>query len=164
MNNVKKEFELYEPMGKWLKQYLSDKYKGCNIIVDDTSQISLDKALDKYGIVSQYPQTVGLDIQIDVLGIVSKDNKAKIIFIEAKKEKLNLHHLGQLWAYCKLCDPAEAFLFSSGGMGSLDKVLINLGRSDILNYGDGKKIKQMTVAKWDISKKAPDYTTIIPRI
>ena len=26
-NNVKKEFELYEPMRVWLQQYLEDKYK-----------------------------------------------------------------------------------------------------------------------------------------
>ena len=76
MNNVKKEFELYEPMGIWLKQYLTDKYKGYSIIVEDTSQVSLDKILEKYGIVDQYPQTVGLDIQIDVLGIVTKGGKS----------------------------------------------------------------------------------------
>jgi len=164
MNNVKKEFELYEPMGKWLKQYLTDNYKGYSIIVEDTSQISLDKILEKYGIVDQYPQTVGLDIQIDVLGIVTKGNKSSIIFIEAKKEKLNLHHLGQLWAYCKLCDPAEAFLFSSGGMGSLNKVLVNLSREDILNFGDGKKIKKMKVASWNITTNAPDYRSMVPKI
>lgn len=164
MNNVKKEFELYEPMGKWLRQYLSDHYKGYSVIVEDTSQITLDRILEKYGIIDQYPQTVGLDIQIDVLGIVQKNNKAQIIFIEAKKEKLNLHHLGQLWAYCKLCDPAEAFLFSSGGMGSLNKVLVNLSREDILNFGDGKRIKKMKVAKWDILKNAPDYSSMIPKM
>lgn len=164
MNNVRKEFELYEPMGKWLMQYLTDKYKGYSIIVEDTSQVSLDKILEKHGIVDQYPQTVGLDIQIDVLGIVSKGGKSSMIFIEAKKEKLNLHHLGQLWAYCKLCDPAEAFLFSSGGMGSLNKVLVNLSREDILNFGDGKKIKKMIVAKWDIQKSAPDYSSMVPKM
>ena len=164
MNNVKKEFELYEPMGVWLKQYLADKYKGSTIIVEDTSQVSLDKILEKYGIIDKYPQTVGLDIQIDVLGIVTKNGKSQIVFIEAKKEKLNLHHLGQLWAYCKLCDPAEAFLFSSGGMGSLNKVLVNLSREDILNFGDGKIIKKMKVAKWDVSKNAPDYSSMIPKI
>lgn len=164
MNNVKKEFELYEPMGIWLKQYLTDKYKGYSIIVEDTSQVSLDKILEKHGIVDQYPQTVGLDIQIDVLGIVTKGSKSNMIFIEAKKEKLNLHHLGQLWAYCKLCDPAEAFLFSSGGMGSLNKVLVNLSREDILNFGDGKMIKKMMVAKWDIQKNAPDYSSMVPKI
>lgn len=164
MNNVNKEFELYEPMGIWLKQYLTDKYKGYSIIVEDTSQVSLDKILEKHGIVDQYPQTVGLDIQIDVLGIVTKGGKSSMIFIEAKKEKLNLHHLGQLWAYCKLCDPAEAFLFSSGGMGSLNKVLVNLSREDILNFGDGKKIKKMMVAKWDIKTGAPDMMSMIPKL
>ena len=36
-------------------------------------------------IIADYPQTVGLDIQIDVLGIIIKGNKAAIAFIEAKK-------------------------------------------------------------------------------
>jgi len=51
----------------------------------------------------------GVDIQIDVLAIVKKDKDIKLFFIEAKKTKLTLRDLGQLWAYCKLVDPDEAF-------------------------------------------------------
>ena len=77
---------------------------------------------------------------------------------------LNLHDLGQLWAYCKLCDPAEAFLLSSVGLGSLDKILRNLGREDMLDYGDGREIKKMRVAKWDISRSSIDNLSIIPKM
>ena len=49
-------------------------------------------------------------------------------------------------------------------MGSLNKVLVNLSREDILNFGDGKKIKKMMVAKWDIQKNAPDYSSMVPKI
>lgn len=144
-NNVKYEYELYEPMRKWLQTYLEDKYKTSKIITVDSHSRDLYLYLEEYGIVDKYPQTVGLDIQIDVLGIICRGKTTSLAFIEAKKTQLNLHDLGQLWAYCKLCDPAEAFLLSSVGLGSLNKILNNLSRTDLLDFGDGKKIKKMQV-------------------
>ena len=47
--NVKLENELYEPMRKWLQEYLEDKYPNCQIITQDTSEIDLDVALDQIG-------------------------------------------------------------------------------------------------------------------
>ena len=163
-NNVKKEFELYEPMRAWLQIYLEDKYKGAEIITIDSHARTLDAFLEEYGVVDKYPQTVGLDIQIDVLGIINRRGKTDIVFIEAKKTQLNLHDLGQLWAYCKLCDPLEAFLLSSSGVGSLNKILNNLGREDLLDFGDGKKIKKMQVGKWDIGANAIDFRTLVPKM
>lgn len=163
-SNVKKEVELYEPMRVWLQQYLEDKYKGATIITVDSHAQTLDLFLEKYGVIDRYPQTIGLDIQIDVLGIVIKNGKTQIFFIEAKKTQLNLHDLGQLWAYCKLCDPAEALLLSSYGLGSLNKILNNLKRIDLLEFGDGKRIKKMQVGKWDIGKGSPDYHALIPKL
>ena len=77
------EEELYEPMRVWLEQYLTDKYKGHEIIVVDTHSERLDRALAKYDIVNEMAN--GVDIQIDVLGIARKQGKAKLFFIEAKK-------------------------------------------------------------------------------
>ena len=90
--------------------------------------------------------------------------KVDIAFIEAKKTRLNLHDLGQLWAYCKLCDPAEAFLLSSAGLGSLNKILNNLNRLDLLDFGCGKIIKQMQVGKWDVLANNIDFKTLIPKL
>lgn len=162
-NNVKKEFELYEPMRIWLQQYLEDKYKGATIITVDSHARTLDLFLEEFGVIEYYPQTIGLDIQIDVLGIVIKRGKPQIFFIEAKKTQLNLHDLGQLWAYCKLCDPAEAFLLSSAGLGSLNKILKNLARVDLLEFGDGKRIKKMRVAQWNVLAKNIEYASMIPK-
>lgn len=162
-SNVRKEIELYEPMRVWLQQYLEDKYKGATIITVDSHARTLDLFLEEYGVVDCYPQTIGLDIQIDVLGIVIKNGKTQIFFIEAKKTQLNLHDLGQLWAYCKLCDPAEAFLLSSAGLGSLNKILKNLSRTDLLEFGDGRKIKKMKVAKWNVISNSIEYSTMIPK-
>ena len=162
-NNVKKEFELYEPMRKWLHRYLEEKYKGWNVITIDSHSRTLDLYLEENGVIDSYPETVGLDIQIDVLGILKKNNKTKIAFIEAKKTQLNLHDLGQLWAYCKLCDPAEAFLLSSTGLGSLNKILNNLARTDLLDFGNNKTIKQMQIAKWDLNTNSLDYKSLVPK-
>jgi len=163
-SNVRKEFELYEPMRLWLQEYLEEKYIGWKITTIDSHARTLDTFLEETGVISKYPQTVGLDIQIDVLGILEKGTKTNIVFIEAKKTSLNLHDLGQLWAYCKLCDPLEAFLLSSKDLGSLNKILNNLNRIDLLEFGDGKSIKKMKVGKWDITKNSIDYITLIPRL
>lgn len=163
-NNVKKEFELYEPMRVWLQQYLEEKYKGANVITIDSHARTLDVFLEQYNIVDYYPQAIGLDIQIDVLGIIINKGKPQIAFIEAKKTQLNLHDLGQLWAYCKLCEPIEAFLLSSSGLGSLNKVLNNFNRQDLLDFGNGKIIKKMQVGKWDLTTQTIDYKTLIPKL
>lgn len=163
-NNVRREFELYEPMRAWLQKYLEDKYKGAEVITIDAHARTLDVFLEEQEVIDKYPQAVGLDIQIDVLGIVKQKIKTSLVFIEAKKTQLNLHDLGQLWAYCRLCDPMEAFLLSSAGIGSLNKILNNLRRVDLLNFGDGKTIKSMQVGKWDISSNSIDHKTLVPKI
>lgn len=156
------EKELYDPMCKWLEQYLKDKYKGHEIIVVDSHSERLDRALAKFDIVNEMAN--GVDIQIDVLGIARKQGKAKLFFIEAKKTKLMLRDLGQLWAYCKLVDPEEAFLLTSADLGSLRKLLASFKREDLLDFGDGKRIKKMRVGYWDVMKNAPELSSLIPKI
>ncbi len=156
------ENELYEPMRIWLEQYLKDNYKGYEIITVDTSQERLDRALKRFGIINEMAN--GVDIQIDVLGIARKKSVIKLFFIEAKKTKLTLRDLGQLWSYCKLINPEEAFLFSSAGLGSLNKLINSFRREDLLDFGSGKRIKKMKIAKWDITKNSVDLNSLVPKI
>ena len=162
MTNVRLEKELYEPMRVWLERYVSDKYKGYDIVAIDAHNERLDRVLAKYDIVNETAN--GVDIQIDVLAIAKKKTDVKIFFIEAKKTQLTLRDLGQLWAYCKLVDPDEAFLMSSVGFGSLNKLLNVFKREDLLDFGNGKKIKKMIIAKWDIRTNAPDMMSMVPKI
>ena len=156
------EEALYEPMRAWLEQYLRDKYKSAEIITVDSHSERLDRVLAKYEIVNEMANDV--DIQIDVLGIVKQRNTVKLFFIEAKKTRLTLRDLGQLWAYCKLVDPEEAFLLTSSDLGSLNKLLNSFGREDLLDFGEGKKIKKMRVGKWDVSKNSPAYSSLVPKV
>lgn len=166
VNNVSKEVELYAEMRNWLQTYLEDKYKlkSCCIVVVDCHSVNLDSVLEQYGIVQYYPQTVGLRIEIDVLGMVIWNDRAEIYFIEAKKTQLTLQNLGQLLVYCKLCNPEEAYLLSSAGLGSLSKVINTLGREDLLDFGTGKRIKKMKVAKWDLIRHTIDQHSMMPKL
>lgn len=160
--NVQSEFDLYEPMRLWLNDYLTDKYRNYEIITVDAHSERLDKVLNRYGIVND--TATGVDIQIDVLGIARNSKAVKLFFIEAKKTSLTLRDLGQLWAYCKLIDPDEAFLMTSADLGSLNKLLNTFKREDLLDFGDGKRIKKMKVAVWNLTTNTPEASTIVPKI
>jgi len=156
------EKDLYEPMRIWLERYVKDKYKSYEVISVDAHAERLDRVLAKYDISKEMAN--GVDIQIDVLAIAKKASEVKLFFIEAKKTKLTLRDLGQLWAYCKLVDPDEAFLLTSADLGSLNKLLNSFKREDLLDFGDGRKIKKMRVGKWDIKKNSIDYNTLVPKV
>jgi len=162
MKTVNRESELYEPMRLWLHDYITDKFKGYKVDTLDASNETLDRALSKLGITVEL--AVGLDIQIDVLGVARKSGTAKLFLIEAKKTELTLRDLGQLWAYCKLINPEEAFLITSATIGSLNKILNTFKREDLLDFGEGKTIKKMKIAKWDLTSNMPDVLTMIPKI
>jgi len=157
-----REFDLYEPMCKWLDNYIRDRYKGYQVNVRDTHSITLEKALKDIGLTNDL--ATGIDIEIDVLGVAKRNTDYKLFFIEAKINPLTLKDLGQLWAYCKLIDPEEAFLMSPRGLGSLDKILKAYSREDLLAFGTGKKIKMMKIAKWKVDEGAPDLLNMVPRI
>lgn len=160
--NVKEESELYEPMRLWLYQYLCDKYPKYEVASIDAHSERLDKVLHQNNI--RLDVAIGVDIQIDILGIIKKNEGHKLFFIEAKKNNLTLKDLGQLWAYCKLIDPEEAFLMTSAELGILNKILNVLKREDLLDFGNGKHIKKMKIAVWNIASKSPEQLTMIPKI
>lgn len=158
-----KEFDLYPPMCIWLENYLKDKYKQGKVYVVDAHSERLDKVLQKFNIVNDL--ATGIDIQIDILGIVTNIRGGyKLFFIEAKKTRLTIRDLGQLWAYCKLIDPEEAFLLTSANLGSLNKLLNSFHREDLLDFCNGKDIKKMKVGIWNSNTNSPDYASIIPKI
>jgi len=166
ISKIQREEELYPGMCEWLATHLQDKYykEKCEIIITDCHNTFLDKVLIEHDVIKYYPQIIGLKIQIDVLGIVIWKNKAKIFFIEAKKTDFTLVNLGQLIIYCKLCDPEEAYLLTSGDLGSLDKVLVHLKREDLLDFGSGKKIKKIIVGTWDFKRKKINSNSLIPKV
>ncbi len=157
-----REVDLYEPMRQWLDAYLRDRYKAHEIITAVPYSERLDRVLRRYGVVSQMAN--GVDIHVDVLGIAIDARGSELFFVEAKAARLTLRDLGQLWGYCKLVDPAEAFLITASSLGSLNRILNVYGREDLLDFGDGSKIKKMRIAVWNSATGTPDFGTMIPKL
>lgn len=159
----KKEERLYPDIEKWLENYLKEKYKGHSIkTTHKTSKQALDIVLRKYNI-ENMKEAIGLSIKVDIVGILKRGNKTKLVFIEVKDKPLTLKDLGQLWGYTQLIDPVESFLISSAGLGSLEYLFNILKREDLLFYGL-KRNRMMKIAKWDQTRKSIDYSTLIPKI
>jgi hypothetical protein len=157
-----KEKELYKPMMDWLKSYLKDKYPKTEVITADTSAERLDRALKRLGV--DCDVAAGIDIQVDIVGIVIQAKGCKLFFIEAKRTSLTLKDLGQLWAYCKLINPEEAFLLTSADLGALNKLINIYKREDLLDFGDGRIIKKMKIGIWNTVTGTPDMESVIPKI
>lgn len=162
MESKLREQDLYGPMCRWFEIYLRDKYAGYEIQVIDAHSERLDRVLRKVVVIC--PVAIGIDIQVDIVGVAKRKEQTKLFFIEAKQTPLTLRDLGQLWAYCKLIDPDEAFLLTSTDLGSLDKILKTFHREDLLDFGDGKKVKKMKIGVWNIDTNAPEAATLIPKI
>ncbi|MBI2542007.1 hypothetical protein HYV80_04825 [Candidatus Woesearchaeota archaeon] len=158
----KEEENLYPEIKEWLQNYLTDKYKGYTIETTyETSRRNLDIILKSKGI--QCKEAIGLQIKVDVVGILKRGNDFKLVFVEVKDTELTLKDLGQLWGYTQLINPIESFLISSSGFGRLSYLFNILKREDLLKFGI-KINKFMQLAKWDKSRKSIDYSSLIPKI
>ncbi len=159
--NKKREELLYPDIELWCKQYLKDKYKKYDITTTHrTSKISIDSYLKTLGI--EIKEAIGLSIKVDVVGVLRNSKDIKLVFVEVKDRPLTLKDLGQLWGYTQLINPAESFLMSPEGLGSLNYLLNVLGREDLLVYGT-KREKMMKVCKWNVRQKAIDYFSLLPK-
>ena len=130
----KEEEKLYPEIKEWLHSYLSDKYKGYTIeTTHETSRRNLDVVLKSKGI--NCKEAIGLQIKVDIVGILKRGNDFKLVFVEVKDTNLTLKDLGQLWGYTQLIDPIESFLISSKGLGQLSHIFNVLKREDLLKFG-----------------------------
>ena len=158
----KEEEKLYPEIKEWLQNYLTDKYKSYTVETTyETSRRNLDVVLKNKGI--QCKEAIGLQIKVDVVGILKRGNEFKLVFVEVKDTDLTLKDLGQLWGYTQLIDPIESFLVSSKGLGRLSHLFNVLKREDLLKFGT-KTNKFMQLGKWDKIRKCIDYSSLIPKI
>lgn len=158
----KEEEKLYPEIKEWLQQYLTDRYKGYTIETTfETSRRNLDAVLKSKGI--DCKEAIGLNIKVDVVGILKRGTEYKLVFVEVKDVELTLKDLGQLWGYTQLINPVESFLVSPKGLGALSHLFNVLKREDLLRYGL-RENKFMRVAKWDKTRKSVDYASLIPKI
>lgn len=154
------EKDLYFPIKQWLLNFLKQRYKKAEIIVEDTHNISLSDFLQSINLQSKFPEFNAYDIKVDITGIINHINKADLVFIECKVNNIRLLDVGQLLGYSRVAMPIFSFLFSPEGISDpLQRLLKIYGRYDILDYGKELNIK---IVKWDTGKSEPLWDTLLP--
>ncbi len=144
---TKRELALYAPMRDWFLEYLQNKNRGCKVEIFDVHKIYLSDFFSKRKLKKDFPDYPLYNIKVDLLGIVEKDGKYKLVFIEVKDSSLNFSHLAQLLIYSKLVRPDQAILISPHGLSKyLNDIVNKYHRLDMLEYLPNRS---MQLAKWD---------------
>ena len=119
------------------KKYFSDKAHGEFHITNYSTLSSFMKDQpDQF--VQLFEECEEYKIRPDLVGFDIRDSS--LIFIESKVEPLDMRMVGQLTGYCLVAQPKEAYLLSTQ---SLSPRLGNAlsAQPDVLNYGNGQRIK-----------------------
>jgi len=158
---LEKEKDMYPAVSKWLERTLKNKYRRADIWVFDTSRIVLSKFLVENGYHVLFNEYQTFEIQVDVTGIIKRENKADLVFVECKRKEISLRDLSQLIGYSKVALPAHSIILSPKGVSKSLSLLFNVWRRyDVLYYA---KNKYILIGRWDVDRKELDPSSIIPR-
>jgi hypothetical protein len=159
------EKELYPEVCAWLEGFLSQRYRNTEIIVRDTSRISLARCIEESGYYANlHPEWVSWDVRADVTAFLITPHSTKLVLVECKIQPITLLHLAQLIGYCRVVLPEHAFLISPKGISSSLSSLINTyERRDILNYlqHDSEIHRSIVIAGWNPQSKSLDSNSLI---
>jgi len=156
----KHESQMYLDVTKWLKEFLNNRYKRRNIIVEATPQTKLYRWLELKGLQDYFSDYLAYDIKIDVTGIVYNQNNALFAFVECKLKPISLKDVSQLLGYSRVAQPKYSIIISPSYISRpISELFMKFSRYDILSYGDNRKIR---IAKWDYLRKTVSLETILP--
>jgi hypothetical protein len=155
-----KERELYGEVALWFERRLEMLYPSWRAIVHNTSQTRLSAFLSREGIAKAYPGSEAFEIEVDLTGILRRGSKFELAFVECKTAAITLKDIGQILGYSRVALPRLAVILSPGGLSQSVGLLLNTyNRTDILEYGTGKRLK---VGVWDLAKKQVDPGSVYP--
>lgn len=162
MNNKKskREIALYPQILTWLETYLENKNPKAVVKTYDVHAVDLSDFLQRNKYTKFFPEYATYKIRVDLLGVILKQDKCHLVFVEVKDTPLSLINLSQLLGYCKILKPDFAFLISPKGRAKpLNQLLVHFNRLDILEFNKNKYIR---VAKWNTERQAIDNDSVIP--
>ena len=157
----KTERQMYPEVCAWFEKILLEKYDDSKIHIQDTSRKVLSRWLVEKGLHKLFPDYLTYEIEVDIIGIIEKDDKAFLGMIECKLNQITLRDLSQLLGYSKVALPLYSIILSPKGVSKSMHLLFNVSRrNDVLNYSSDRHI---IVGKWSEKRKELDYSTIIPK-
>jgi len=152
---------MYPDVCTWFKRILLEKHDDSKIHIQDTSRKVLSRWLAEKGLHKLFPDCQTYEIEVDIIGIIEKDDKAFLGMIECKLNQITLRDLSQLLGYSRVALPLYSIILSPQGVSKSMHLLFNISRrNDILNYSSDRHI---IVGKWNEKRKELDYSSIIPK-
>lgn len=134
------EASLYEPISKWLYDYLIGRYNQ-DVSVHITSESYLDSYIIKNDLIDYLEFYEDLKIKPDIVGFL-KETK-EIIFVEVKVGELSIQDIGQLIGYSLVGLPKESILISPLEPSINLKKILNI-YPEILKFGNNT----INVGRW----------------
>jgi hypothetical protein len=126
----------------------------------DTHSLQLLNLVVSEGVQTLFPDYPAYDIKVDVTGLVLSRSGAKFAFVECKIGPITLRDVGQLLGYSLVAQPEISILLSPCGLTDwLSTLLVTLGRTDILTYGN----RSLRLATWDMERKEIEAASVVPR-
>ncbi|MGQ9723737.1 MAG: hypothetical protein ACUVXA_20760 [Candidatus Jordarchaeum sp.] len=154
------EKEIYPDIQEWLLNLLKREYKKYDIKVYDTHAKFLSKFLVQENFHTYFPDFQSYEIKVDITGVITKGDTAKLAFVECKLRPITLRDISQLIGYSKVANPIKAIILSPEDVSDPVSYLFRtLRRYDVLLYNKNKVI----IGKWDENKKELITTSIIPK-
>lgn len=145
----------------WLRSLLVSRHPGSQIEVYDTSQVSLWQFLQRAELHYAFPDHLSYEIQVDITGVIKRSREVRLAFVECKMKPITLRDVSQLLGYSRVARPSISVILSPRGYSkSISYLIETYGRTDVLEYDKGKRIR---IATWDEAKKEIDPRYTLPK-
>jgi len=155
-----KEQALYGDVAVWLERRLQALFPRWSVEAFDTSRQRLSSFLERNGLLKAFVGSEAFEIEVDITGLMRRGSKTHLAFVECKIGPISLKDIGQILGYSRVASPMLSVILSPAGMSdSVNLLLTVYNRVDILEYGDGKRIK---IGTWDLDRKQLDPSSVIP--
>jgi hypothetical protein len=152
---------MYPDVCAWFKRIVVEKYEDSKIHIEDTSRKVLSRWLVEKGLHKLFPDYQTYEIEVDIIGIIERNNGASLGMIECKLNQITLRDLSQLLGYSRVALPLYSIILSPKGVSKSMHRLFNISRrNDVLNYSNDRHI---VIGKWNEKRKELDFSTIIPK-
>jgi len=141
----KKESYMYEPVRNWWERFLKERHKRSRVSVYDTSKIVLYKFMQDYHLEAFFPDYLTYEAEVDITGVIITRDKAKLALVECKLMPITLRDVSQILGYSKVIRPLYSLIISPQGLSDpVARLLKSFQRFDVLDYGNGQRIKLAT--------------------
>ncbi len=155
------EREIYESVRSWLGSYLRGIHPRAEIRTYDTHSVQLSTLIASEGLQRMFPDYSAYEIKVDVTAVVLTSTSARLAFVECKIGPITLRDVGQLLGYSLVAQPEISILVSPKGLSDrLSALLVTLGRTDILAYGNRE---QLRLATWDLIRNEVKLSSLLPK-